>query len=275
MRLTNASVAALTLPAGKDRLLVYDDELKGFGVRLSAGGSKQWIVQYRTTKAETRRETIGKVGMISLTDARKRAADTLLRVRGGEDPRAQAKRARQSPTIGALVEPYLEERKGHITVEWHKDLTRYLQVHFQPLHKIAARELTRADVHKQLQELKRTAGATTANRAQTALSRFYNWLVATDVVDVNVIIGTEKPFVEKTRDRVLKPAELAAIWHGCRQDDFGDIVKLLILTGQRREEVAALPGPSWTRPPPCGACRASAPRTGCRTRCRYRARRSR
>lgn len=242
MRLTNTSVAALELPPGKDRLMVYDDEVKGYGVRVSAK-VKQFFVQYRTQAGESRRETLGKFPMLSASEARKLASDRIIRVRSGEDPRAQIKKARQAPTLGSLVEPYLAERESQVSEAWFKNMKRYLTQLFEPLHKVPVRELTRSEVHRVLQEIKRDNGATTANRAQAALSRFYGWLVATDAADHNIVTGTEKPASEKKRDRVLKPAELAAIWkatHSNGPNDFADIVRLLILTGQRREEVAAM-----------------------------------
>lgn len=243
MRLTNAAVEALKLPDGKARLMVYDDEVKGFGVRLSPGGSKMWFVQYRTQRGDTRRETIGKTSLITATDARKNASERLGQVRLGEDPRAKAKRAREAPTFGSLVEPYLKEREGEVSPNWHKELTRYFTVNFEPLHKTVARELTKAEIHRQLQEIKREKGLTTANRSRTALVKFFNWLLATDVVDVNVAAGTQKPGSEKTRARVLKPGEVAAIWRACQsneESEFSDIVRLLLLTAQRRHEVSAM-----------------------------------
>ena len=56
----------------------------------------------------------------------------------------------------------------------------------------------------------------------------------------NPVIGTNKATEERSRDRVLSDAELVEIWNACRDDDYGRIVRLLILTGQRREEVGAM-----------------------------------
>ena len=60
------------------------------------------------------------------------------------------------------------------------------------------------------------------------------------LVEVNPVIGTNKATEERSRDRVLRDAELVEIWNACRDDDYGRIVRLLILTGQRREEVGAM-----------------------------------
>jgi integrase len=60
------------------------------------------------------------------------------------------------------------------------------------------------------------------------------------LVENNPVIGTNKATEEVSRDHVLRDTELAAIWKACRDDDYGRIVQLLILTGQRREEVGAM-----------------------------------
>jgi integrase len=80
-------------------------------------------------------------------------------------------------------------------------------------------------------------------------------MIREGIVDANPVVGTNKQTDEKSRDRVLSDQELAQIWRACKDDDFGDIVRLLILTGQRRDEVGALdkgeldlPGRKWTLP---------------------------
>jgi hypothetical protein len=108
MRLTNQTAAAVQLPAGRDRLVVFDDDLPGFGLSVSKGGSRMWVVQYRNALGQSKRESLGKVGVLSATDARCAAGERLARAKLGEDPhaeKAQAK-ARVAVTFGAVVEPY-------------------------------------------------------------------------------------------------------------------------------------------------------------------------
>ena len=62
------------------------------------------------------------------------------------------------------------------------------------------------------------------------------------LADANPVIGTNRAVDERSRDRVLSDDELVAIWQACREDDYGRIVRLLILTGQRREEVGGMSG---------------------------------
>jgi integrase len=84
-------------------------------------------------------------------------------------------------------------------------------------------------------------GRVSADRARPALSSFFAWGIGEGLCDINPVIGTNKHFDgAKSRDRVLADRELAIIWHALPDSDYGKIVKLLILTGQRREEIGAL-----------------------------------
>jgi integrase len=67
----------------------------------------------------------------------------------------------------------------------------------------------------------------------------FAWGMASGLVESNPTIGTPRPKTSPPRDRVLRDDELARIWRACGDDDFGRIVKLLLLTGQRRTEVGS------------------------------------
>src|SRR5271168_2801151 len=105
MRLTKANVAKLALPAGKSELLVFDDALAGFGIRLRYGGKRTWIAQYRVGSKQ-RRLTLGSSETLTAEEARKRARSALSKVNLGIDPQAEKSAVRQkaSVTIGTTVE---------------------------------------------------------------------------------------------------------------------------------------------------------------------------
>ena len=113
MRLTDANVARLKLPEGKSELLVFDDMLPGFGVRLRAGGKRTWIVQYRIGPQQ-RRLTLGTAETFDSIEARKRAKDTVAKVQLGQDPQAEKVSARgtraREMTLGDVVDRYLPTR---------------------------------------------------------------------------------------------------------------------------------------------------------------------
>jgi integrase len=104
-------------------------------------------------------------------------------------------------------------------------------------------------VAARLSEIAAHSGAITANRARAALSAVFAWAMREGLAESNAVIGTNRAVDEKSRSRVLTGEELAAIWRACRGDDYGRIVRLLILTGQRREEVGGMAGDEidWLR----------------------------
>jgi integrase len=84
-------------------------------------------------------------------------------------------------------------------------------------------------------------GPVSADRARAALSTFFAWAIGEGLCETNPVVGTNKHFDgERSRDRVLTDRELAVIWQALPDSDYGAIVRLLILTGQRREEIGAL-----------------------------------
>jgi len=84
------------------------------------------------------------------------------------------------------------------------------------------------------------SGPTARNRVRSSLSAFFNWAVREGLLDANPVTGTARADERGSRDRVLAQAELAELWAALPQGDFGQIVRLLALTGQRREEIGGL-----------------------------------
>jgi len=101
MKLTQEAVERLRLPSGKDEIIYFDDQMPGFGVRLRAGGSKRWLVQYRIAprgeqegelRAKQRRLTLGSTNLLTLKEAREKARKPLVKAADGEDPARGAER---------------------------------------------------------------------------------------------------------------------------------------------------------------------------------------
>jgi len=243
MKLTRAAVQALSLPSGKSELLVFDDEIPGFGVRLRAGGSRNWIVQYKVGKKH-RRLTFGSVAVLDAGKARERARDILAAVRIGRDPAGEKieTRARADETVGAIVERFLARQQTRLRPRSYVETARYLQTHWKPLSSLALAKVSRAVVANRLSAIAAESGPIAADRARAALSAFFAWTMREGLTEANPVIGTNKLSNGKSRDRVLSDAELAAIWKALPPltDQYGAIVRLLILTGQRREEIGGL-----------------------------------
>jgi integrase len=118
------------------------------------------------------------------------------------------------------------------------EITRHLLTDWAPLHSRPAAGLTRKEIAARLLEL-RAKGNVTANRARASLRTCYRWGIRQGLVEANPVDGTEQTR-EPRRERFLSLEELRAIWQAAGDGDHGDIVRLLILTGQRREEVGGM-----------------------------------
>jgi integrase len=242
MEFTKETIATLTLPVGKSDLIQFDDDLPGFGIRLRAGGKRVWIVQYRASGRQ-RRETLGDARKVDLKGARVAAQKRFAEVTLGGDPqgdKAEA-RARAAVTFGPLVERYLKIKKPIVRTNTYVADHRYLTGYWKPLHSQPIATVNRRSVAARLSEVALDHGATAAARARQSLSAFFAWAIREGIADENPVIGTSKPAAHlRARDRVLTDAELRAIWTSCRDDDFGRIVRLLMLTAARRDEIGGL-----------------------------------
>jgi integrase len=243
VKLTDGAVGRLTLARGKSELLVFDESLPGFGIRLRAGGKRSWIVQYRSGPQQ-RRLSLGTVETIDAADARKRARAALARAQLGQDPQAEkaAARAPRIPelTLEDLIERYLAIAKRKLKASTYAGVVLHLRKHWKPLHSQEVRNLGRRHVSAEIGRIAESSGLYGANRSRAALSALFAWAIGEGLANANPVVGTNKAIDEVARDRVLSPAELHLVWQHAGSGDYGAIVRLLILTGQRREEVGGM-----------------------------------
>ena len=231
---------------GKKDLIVFDD-MAGFGyrLRLGAGGKVQrsWIVQYRRAGG-SRRIRLGSADVLSAEQARVLAKRILGQVASGEDPQGERieRRGKDRLTVGAVVADYLALKKDAVRPRTLAGMTRYLAggPYFKPLHPMPIDVVSRRDIASRLVAITRGHGSIVAARARAALSAFFAWAMREGLVEQNPVVGTNKPKENDPRDRVLSVDELARVWRACKDDDFGRIVKLLILTGCRRAEIGGM-----------------------------------
>jgi integrase len=261
MKFTDASVAGLKLLEGKSERLVFDDALPGFGLRIRAGGKRTWIVQYRIG-SQQRRLSIGTIEAVDSAEARKRAKDAVARVQLGQDPQvektaARAPKAREM-TLGDVVDRYLPYAERKLKASTYSGVVLHLRKHWQPLHAQEIQNLERRHVAAQLGRIAASSGPYGANRSRAALSALFAWAIGEGLTDTNPVVGTNKATDEIARDRVLSGNEAGLIWRHAGTGQYGAIVRLLLLTGQRREEMAAMQWPEldldkavWSLP----ACR--------------------
>jgi integrase len=241
MKLTQATVAGLTLPPGKNEVIIWDDDCAGLAVRLR-GDSRRWIVQYRIGRRQ-RRESLGDTRKVKLDDARKIARQRYAKVKLGHDPVEERRKAeaRALHTLGHVADLYLEAKQDALRPGTYKQMKLHLTEHWKPLRKLPIGEITRADVALQLQRLTKERGKTAAGRARTNLSTLCSWAMKEGLCEANPVIATNDPDKgAKPRERALTDAELRIVWNACGNDDIGKIARLLILTGCRRGEIGQL-----------------------------------
>jgi integrase len=214
------------------------------------GGAKRYVAQYRVG-TQQRRESLGDVRKVKLADARKAAQRLFAQVELGVDPsdeRAKARRAAAAATttLASVVASYLAS-KDDVRPNTLRASKRYLTHHWKPLEGKPIGEITRADVAARLREIIKVNGRSAAHGARAKLSALFVWAQGEGLCDSNPVVNTNNPREgAKPRDRVLSDRELAAVWRACAAggdsngDDFCRIIRLLILTGCRREEIGGL-----------------------------------
>jgi integrase len=243
-KLTKAGLPAVRqhfAASDKADKIYFDQDLPGFGIRLRAGSRREvWCVQYERMGV-ARRLTLGTGAILDPDQARKKAKEELAKVTLGGDPQAKRdeERAKAKILLRGIIDRYLDSSKSKLRPNSFEQTERYLLNSWKPLHGFPIHRIERKHVAIRLGELERQHSVAAA-RARSALSALFSWAIAQGIVDSNPVMGTAKPKDAMPRDRVLTDAELAQVWDACRDDDYSRVVKLLILTGQRRDEVGAM-----------------------------------
>ncbi|HEY1982975.1 MAG TPA: tyrosine-type recombinase/integrase [Xanthobacteraceae bacterium] len=240
MKLTSTNVRALKAEPGKTETVFFDDDVKGFGVRAKATGARSYVMCWKIA-GEHRRVTIGSITDIDFGKAKERAKDIKADVRRGDDPAAEIKTNKldAAKTYEALAEQFLDTLRDRYRPRAFKEIERHLTKNAADLNKRSVSRITRQDIAAVIEKVTANSGAVTANRTRTSLSTFFSWAMQRGHADTNPVIGTEKN-PEQSRERVLTPAELRLVWNAAGDDDYGSIIKLLALTGQRESEIGNL-----------------------------------
>ena len=244
-KITKRTVDALI--ASRSEGFLWDDGIKGFGAKITKSGAVSYILQFRMggREASTRRYTIGSHGSPwTPATAREEAQRLFLLIAQGIDP-VEVEKQRRREAVDLAFSNYAERfERSCVGRGWKVLVARSFRIHVKPvLGSKPLPKITRSDV---VAVFDRMPDCQVANRRNVfaVLRRMFRWAVSRGDIDRSPMEGMETPPAVKARDRWLSDQELARIWehapktHHC----FGPIVRLLIVTGQRREEVSSL---SW------------------------------
>jgi len=242
---TQREVDRLVPPTGKTDGFHFDTACRGLSVRIQ-GSKRTWVVHYTTHDKKRRRLDLGGVAGLSLRDARVKANEIVGKAKDGADPLAERAAKASAPkkmSLGDLVDRfiriYAEKNQRPKTLAETK---RALNVHMKPLHDHLVDEVSRRDLAQRFQALAESSGPIMANRVRAATSTLFSWSMKQGLAEVNPVVGTAPPAAENKRDRVLSEEELRFVWHALEActPDYRDVVRLLLLLGQRANEVAGM-----------------------------------
>ena len=244
IKLTKSSIDAVPTPSSD--VIYWDAGCPGFGVKVTPKGRKVFIVLYRTGGAgsKLRKYTIGPYGRVTLHQARVAAQKVFAAKIEGRDLAAERREARRrivADRVEDLLETFIVQHvsQNRSAYEISRLLRREMGI---PWAGRSIHEITKRDVVEVISAIEQRGAPGTANKTLKVIKTFLRWCVGRAVLDRSPAEGVPMPAKVVARDRVLTDRELAQIILAARQmsGPYGGIVELLALTGQRREEVAAM-----------------------------------
>ena len=243
-KLTKSSIDALPTPSCDQ--IYWDASCPGFGVKVTPKGRKVFIVLYRTGGAgsKLRKYTIGPYGRVTLHQARLAAQKVFAAKLEGRDLAAEKREARRrivADLVPDLLEAFIAQ---HVSKNRSaREISRLLRREAgRPWTGRSVHEITKRDVVEVISAIEQRGSPGTANKALKVIKTFLSWCVGRAILERSPAEGIPLPGKAIARDRVLTDQELVRVILAAREigGPYGGIVELLALTGQRRQEVAAM-----------------------------------
>lgn len=251
-------VEELAPDPGKREAHVWDPLKPGFGVRAYGSGQKSYVVKYQLPTGGQRKVVLGsvrlKAGKLDLEalEENRRQAETIREdARKGIDYVAEIEKRREDAIqrektekpLKDLINSYLATKKTQVRPSTYREIEHHLLKLYAPLHERAVATIGRRDIVEIVDGLVAKGHVVQADRAKTNATTFFSWLIERDYITANPASGIRRrtPKEKLQRDRVMSLAELATIWRAVDgHSDYENIIRLLLLTGARREEIGAL-----------------------------------
>ena len=247
-------------PINGKRTTFVSSVVVGLLLEIMPSGARSWRVRYRTPggrRGKTRAFTIGDAAIIKLGPAVDKAREVLGAVQlKGTDP--QAEKHASGNSFEALFLDWLERHGKVKKKSWRHDEAMYHRHVHEQLGRMIAADIKRTHVVAALDGIAGKASPTRANRAQSLISGVLSWAVNEGRLESTPAYRIPKRGMERPRERVLAPEEIRRLWSGMDDGPFGSamkrVLKLALVTGQRRSEIAEAgkseldlrsPAPAW------------------------------
>ena len=225
-------------PPKSGQVDVWDDLLPSFGVRVGTTGRKSFFVGTRI-KGKYRRITLKPpYDQLSLADARERAKLIMADAQAGVGPELRKKRE-EAGTFGAVAAAFMQDfAHSHRTRD---EMQRKIDVDLAEWHDRQITEITRKDI-KELIRVKARTSPIAANRLLSLIAKIFNWAVKEELIQASPAIQIDRPGQEVERERSLTADEIKTAWEAFDRLGYpwGPLFKMLLVTGQRRGEVAGM-----------------------------------
>lgn len=257
-KLTDKTIKNAKAPEGGramfwDSVVANETSLPGsFGLRVTANGVKSWIIMYRIEdpknpgKMKQQYRKVGSYPSLSLAKAREIARDALKLAGQGIDPikakESEKQKVAAIKTVREAVGVFIQRHAKAKNRSW-EEVERVFNVYIIP--KMGDRPLpsiTPADIHNVLDALMDAGHPYMANRLFAHTRKFFNWCAERHWISEPPTKHISRPAEEEARDRILDNSEVKRLWQGCTDLGwpFGPYFKMLLVTGQRRNEVAGM-----------------------------------
>jgi integrase len=244
VHLTDALIKRLQAPERGNRI-VYDDVVVGLGARTTAAGAKAFVLTYTVRgSGRQRRFTIGGCDRWTASDARAEAKRLKAMIDQGGDPLADIEAEREAPDMGDLIARFREEHfprlRASSAADYERMLRNYVLKHFSESTKVA--DVTFTDIDALHRKITRLGYEHRANRVIAMLHKAFALAVRWEMRTDNPVRGIEHN-AEHARRRYMTSDELARVVEALAKfpdKDIADALRLLLLTGARRNEVLAM-----------------------------------
>ena len=232
------------------RYEAYDDNDRGFGIRVSPYGYKCWITRYKTNKRQRKYthgeyRIDGKSPYLNLASAREEHHKVRAKIRKGIDPQAEKQISKtlsqNAPTVKELAEDFIALYAKPNKKSWKDDENR-LEKHVLPKYgKLKAKDINRKHINLMLDDLLASGLGVGANRVFAVVRKMFNWAVSRGILNASPCAQVSAPFKENKRERVLSLDELHNFLSLLPNSNMGRqyqiVLLLMLITAQRKCEI--------------------------------------